>query len=145
MPETKNVFSSIVIHIPEDMVAKTSKGTITIKQSMTKSKNLSKVRKEPSVQIKTDPNITKPVIENQGEVQEVEIKPKKQRKTKTIKLKTERAKPIPKDNRTRVEELRAENKKLYASLKDAENLDERRAIMAKVKILTDEINKLKVN
>jgi len=140
MTEQKSKWNSIIIHIPEDMVARTSKGKVTIKPTMTKSNNLAKANKQPSIQIKTDKKILNPVIENNGEIEEVT--PPKKRNPST-KPRAPRQKPIPKDNRSRVEDLRAENDKLYASLNTASNMTEKKAIMAKVQANTAEINALK--
>ena len=139
MTEQKSKWNSIIIHIPEDMVARTSKEKVTIKPTMTKSNNLAKANKQPSIQIKTDKKILNPVIENNGEIEEVT--PPKKRNPST-KPRAPRKKAIPKDNRSRVEELRAENEKLYASLKTASDLTEKREIMAKVKANTSQIKEL---
>ena len=138
--EKKNIWNSIVIHIPEDMVARTSKGKITIKQSMTKGNNLAKVNKKPSVQIKTDNTILNPVIENVGDIEEV--KPKKTRKPST-RSKIPKTKPVPKDNVEKVKELRGENDKLYDDLNKTKDMTEKRQIIEKIKKTTEEINKLK--
>ena len=138
--EKKNIWNSIVIHIPEDMVARTSKGKITIKQSMTKSNNLAKVNKKPSVQIKTDKTILNPVIENVGDIEEV--KPKKTRKPSTRST-IPKTKPVPKDNVEKVKELRGENDKLYDDLNKTKDMTEKRQIIEKIKKITEEINKLK--
>ena len=140
MTEQKSKWNSIIIHIPEDMVARTSKGKVTIKPSMTKANNLSKTNKQPSIQIKTDKKILNPVIENNGEIEEV-IPPKK--RNPSTKPRAPRAPRIPKENRSRVEVLREENKKLYASLKTASDMNEKREIMKIVKENTAEINNLK--
>ena len=140
MTTQKNKWNFIIIHIAEDMVARTNKGKITIKPSMTKANTLAKSNKEPSIQIKTDKNILNPTIENNGEIEE--ITPPKKRKPST-KPRAPRQKAIPKANKSKVEELRAENEILYASLKTASNMTEKREIMAKVKANTAEIDQLK--
>ena len=58
----KILFHTIKIKVPEDMISVGKDGTLTIKKPLTKSKVLSKVKGEPSINIVEDKNIITPMI-----------------------------------------------------------------------------------
>ena len=76
-----NVWNSITLEIPEKMISETKKGKVSIRNALTKTKNLSKSNGKASINIVSDPNIEKPVIINDGTYETIEDYKKK----KTIK------------------------------------------------------------
>jgi|APCry1669192647_1035423.scaffolds.fasta_scaffold51594_1 hypothetical protein len=83
----KILFHTIKIKVPEDMISVGKDGTLTIKKTLTKSKVLSKVKGEPSINIVEDKNIITPMIENKGDIIDVdEAKEKKKATKKTKKI-----------------------------------------------------------
>ena len=81
------LFHTIKIKVPEDMISVGKDGTLTIKKTLTKSKVLSRVKGEPSINIIEDKNIITPIIENKGDIIDVdEAKEKKKATKKTKKI-----------------------------------------------------------
>ena len=89
----KILFHTIKIKVPEDMISVSKDGTLTIKKTLSKSKALTKVKGEPSIDIIQDKNIVVPVIENKGDITDVDEM--KERKKATKKAKKIMASTIP--------------------------------------------------
>jgi len=97
----KILFHTIKIKVPEDMISVGRDGTLTIKKTLTKSKVLSKVKGEPSIDIIQDKNIITPVIEDKGDIIDVdEAKEKKKATKKTKKIMNNILENIPKNDIT---------------------------------------------
>ena len=67
------------------MISVGKDGTLTIKKTLTKSKVLSKVKGEPSINIVEDKNIITPMIENKGDIIDVDDAKEKKKATKKTK------------------------------------------------------------
>ena len=79
---SQTLWHTINIQIPDKMLNISKTGKVTIKKPLTKTGNLSKSNKEPSIIITTNHNIQQPQIINNGErVNEAEIR------TQQLKLK----------------------------------------------------------
>ena len=81
----KILFHTIKIKVPEDMISVSKDGTLTIKKTLSKSKALTKVKGEPSIDIVEDKNIIVPVIENKGDIIDVDEANKKRKQPKRQK------------------------------------------------------------
>ena len=76
---SKTLWNTIKIQVPEEMVNITKKDKITVKKSLTKTNNVSKSNKEPSIKI-IPGDVNKPKIISDGKewnVEELKIKMKK--------------------------------------------------------------------
>ena len=76
---SKTLWNTIKIQVPEEMVNITKKDKITVKKSLTKTNNISKANKEPSIKI-IPGDVNKPKIISDGKewnVEELKIKMKK--------------------------------------------------------------------
>ena len=83
------------------MISVGKDGTLTIKKTLTKSKVLSKVKGEPSINIVEDKNIITPMIENKGDIIDVdEAKEKKKATKKTKKIMNNILSTIPENDIT---------------------------------------------
>ena len=72
---SQTLWHTINIQIPDKMLNISKTGKVTIKKPLTKTGNLSKSNKEPSIIIATNHNIQQPQIINKGErVNEAEIR-----------------------------------------------------------------------
>ena len=61
----KVLWSTITIKVPSEMVELTKNGKVSIKKTLTKSMNISKSQKTPSIKLVAS-NVTKPEIVNTG-------------------------------------------------------------------------------
>ena len=76
---SKTLWNTIKIEVPEKMVNITKNDKVVVKHSLTKTNNISKSNKEPSIKIISG-DINKPKIINDGKewnVEELKIKMKK--------------------------------------------------------------------
>jgi len=76
---SKTLWNTIKIQVPEEMVNITKKDKITVKKSLTKTNNISKANKEPSIKI-IPGDVNKPKIINDGKewnIEELKIRMKK--------------------------------------------------------------------
>jgi len=89
----KILFHTIRIRCPEDMISVSKDGTLTIKKTLSKSKALTKVKGEPSIDLIQDKNIITPIIENKGEI--INVDEMKEKKKATKKAKKIMAETIP--------------------------------------------------
>jgi hypothetical protein len=67
----KVLWSTITIKVPSEMVELTKSGKVSIKRTLTKSMNVSKSQKTPSIKLVAS-NVTKPEIVNTGKVWNVD-------------------------------------------------------------------------
>jgi hypothetical protein len=67
----KVLWSTITIKVPSEMVELTKSGRVSIKKTLTKSMNISKSQKTPSIKLVAS-NVTKPEIVNTGKVWNVD-------------------------------------------------------------------------
>ena len=67
------------------MISVSKDGTLTIKKTLSKSKALTKVKGEPSIDIIQDKNIVVPIIENKGDIIDVDEMKEKKKATKKAK------------------------------------------------------------
>jgi len=135
----KILFHTIKIKVPEDMISVSKDGTLTIIKTLSKSKALTKVKGEPSIDIVEDKNIIVPVIENKGDIIDVDEAKQKKKATKKAKkimtetipnienniitTKIERKKKMKKEVIPVFEALKPDNKK-WESVMDFENKQE---------------------
>ena len=76
---SKTLWNTIKIEVPNEMVNITKKDKVTIKKSLTKTNNISKTNKEPSIKIISG-NVNKPKIISDGKqwnIEELKIRMKK--------------------------------------------------------------------
>ena len=77
---SKVLWHTINIQIPDKMINVSKTGKMTIKQSLTTKGNISKSNNEPSVIIKTNSTIDKPIIKEYGKLENVEAIKLRQKK-----------------------------------------------------------------
>ena len=82
---SKVLWHTINIQIPDKMINVSKTGKMTIKKSLTTKGNISKSNNEPSVIIKTNSTIDKPIIKEYGKLENVEAIKLRQKKLKVIK------------------------------------------------------------
>ena len=90
---SKTVFNTITIRIPADQIFITKKGTMTIVPTLTKSNAITKRLGIPAIILKKDQHILHPVIEHEGDIENVEEIKERQKKLKSIKKKIEKTIP----------------------------------------------------
>jgi len=76
---SKTLWNTIKIEVPNEMVNITKKDKVVVKKSLTKTNNVSKTNKEPSIKIISG-NVNKPKIISDGKewnVEELKIRMKK--------------------------------------------------------------------
>ncbi len=81
----KVLWHTINIQIPDKMLNVSKTGTMTTRQSVTKTGNISKSNSEPYVIIKTKYTIDKPIIKDSGKVENVEAIKLRQEKLNLIR------------------------------------------------------------
>ena len=82
---SKVLWHTINIQIPDKMINVSKTGKMTIKKSLTTKGNISKSNNEPSVIIKTNSTIVKPIIKESGKLENVEAIKLRHKKLKVIK------------------------------------------------------------
>jgi len=99
----KVLWSTITIKVPSEMVELTKSGRVSIKKTLTKSMNISKSQKTPSIKLVAS-NVTKPEIVNTGKVWNVDELKTVMKKANALEKKNkdkpklfEKKQPIPKE------------------------------------------------
>ena len=82
---SKPLWHTINIQIPDKMINISKNGRMSIKPSLTKKGNVSRSNNEPSIIIKSNSTIDKPIIKDSGQLENVEAIKARQKKLKTIK------------------------------------------------------------
>ena len=85
---SKTLWNTIKIQVPEEMVNITKKDKITVKKSLTKTNNISKANKEPSIKI-IPGNVNKPKIISDGKEWNIEELKIRMKKSKDLSKKNE--------------------------------------------------------
>ena len=96
---SKTLWNTIKIEVPNEMVNITKKDKVTIKKSLTKTNNISKSNKEPSIKI-IPGNVNKPKIISDGKewnIEELKIRMKKAKDLSKKNEGKEYKKEMPKD------------------------------------------------
>jgi len=99
---SKTLWNTIKIQVPEEMVNITKKDKITVKKSLTKTNNVSKANKEPSIKI-IPGNVNKPKIISDGKEWNIE----------ELKIRMKKSKDLSKKNEGK--ELKKQNMKLISN------------------------------
>jgi len=92
----KVLWSTITIKVPSEMVELTKSGRVSIKKTLTKSMNISKSQKTPSIKLVAS-NVTKPEIVNTGKVWNVDELKTVMKKANDIPKLFGKKQPIPKE------------------------------------------------
>ncbi len=82
---SKPFWHTINIQIPDKMIHTYKNGRMSIKPSLTRKGNVSKSNNEPSIIIKSNSTIEKPIIKDSGQLENVEAIKTRQKKLKMIK------------------------------------------------------------
>jgi predicted metallo-beta-lactamase superfamily hydrolase len=101
---SKTLWNTIKIEVPNEMVNITKKDKVVVKKSLTKTNNVSKANKEPSIKI-IPGNVNKPKIINDGKewnVEELKIRMKKAKDLGKKNEGKELKKQIPKDKAAKI-------------------------------------------
>ncbi len=85
---SKTLWNTIKIQVPEEMVNITKKDKVTVKKSLTKTNNVSKANKEPSIKI-IPSNVNKPKIISDGKEWNIEELKIRMKKSKDLSKKNE--------------------------------------------------------
>jgi hypothetical protein len=116
MDKNKVIWHTIKLKIPSEMISIGKNGVMTVKQSLTKTNNIAKRLKEPSVILESDPNITEAQIIDKGDVENVDDVKVRQGKLKTIRKKLEALPNKPVITKTKTEKSGAKNRKFLLCL-----------------------------
>jgi hypothetical protein len=101
---SKTLWNTIKIEVPNEMVNITKKDKVTVKKSLTKTNNVSKANKEPSIKI-IPGNVNKPKIISDGKewnIEELKIRLKKAKGLGKKNEGKELKKQIPKDKAAKI-------------------------------------------
>ena len=82
---SKPLWHTINIQIPNKMINISKTGRMSIKPSLTKKGNVSKSNNKPSIIIKSNSTIDKPIIKDSGQLENVEATKTRQKKLNVIK------------------------------------------------------------
>jgi len=130
---SKTLWNTIKIQVPEEMVNITKKDKITVKKSLTKTNNVSKANKEPSIKI-IPGNVNKPKIISDGKEWNVE----------ELKIKMKKANELSKKNEGKEYKKKSENKILKTYVKTVDDkIKEAKRIKEVKKEPTPKINEIK--
>ncbi len=91
---SKPLWHTINIQIPDKMINISKHGRMSIKPSLTKKGNVSRSNDEPSIIIKSNSTIDKPIIKDCGQLENVEANKTRQKKLKIIKDKLTNPNPL---------------------------------------------------
>ena len=131
---SKTLWNTIKIEVPNEMVNITKKDKVVVKKSLTKTNNVSKANKEPSIKI-IPGNVNKPKIISDGKEWNVE----------ELKIKMKKAKDLGKKNEGKEYKKKTENKILKTYVKKVDDkIKEAKRIKEVKKEPTPKINETKI-
>ncbi len=107
---SKTLWNTIKIEVPNEMVNITKKDKVVVKKSLTKTNNVSKANKEPSIKI-IPGNVNKPKIINDGKEWNVE----------ELKIKMNKSKDLAKKNEGKEYKKQMDNKILKSYVKKVDD------------------------
>ncbi len=84
---SKVLWKTVKIDVPKEMIDISKSGKVIIKNTLTKSNNVSKSNKEPSIIIKAK-DIDKPTIENTGKIYNIKDLKERVKKANDLSKKT---------------------------------------------------------
>ena len=130
---SKTLWNTIKIEVPNEMVNITKKDKVVVKKSLTKTNNVSKANKEPSIKI-IPGDTNKPKIINDGKEWNVE----------ELKIKMKKSNELSKKNEGKEYKKKSENKilKTYVTKVD-DKIKEAKRIKEVKKDPTPKINEIK--